>query len=92
MASLGEEDETPGLKGAAIDVFAGSVVEDVVGHSVDKQERLAKVFDFPGTVQLGRHADDSADDGRKFTGLDNDGAAKAVTNENHVGGTDPLEE
>lgn len=92
VAGLGVEGDALGLAGAAVDVLAGFVGEDGIGHAVDEEEGAGEVFDVGGAVALWGHGDDAADGGMEFAGFDDDGAAEAMTDEGELVGADAPEE
>lgn len=92
VAGLGVEGEAFWFVGAAVDVFAGFVAEDGIGHAVDEEERAAEVVDVGGAVELGGHGDDGADGRVELAGFDDDGAPEGVPDEGEFFGPDAAEE
>lgn len=92
VAGFSEEDDAFGLVRAAVDVFAGFVAEDGIGHAVNEEERLVEVLDLAGAMELGRERGDAADRLMEFAGFDDDGPAEAVPDEDDIGSTDAFHE
>lgn len=92
VAGFGVEGEAFWFVGAAVDVFAGFVAEDGIGHAVDEEKRAAEVVDVGGAVELRGHGDDGADGRVELAGLDDDGAPEGMPDEGEFFGADAAEE